>query len=106
MSMLIEDCPRCGASKVTFDVTQVNERDTAYDWQRRYEAFCICRGCNGATVFRLTQADIRSQRLLSDTKVMALANLNQVFRVEGYLSLKDKAAQKAPDHLPAQIDAV
>jgi hypothetical protein len=56
VAQLVADCPRCGAKKITFDVTQEHLLGLKYDWQHHYEAFAICRNCHRSTVFFLVQS--------------------------------------------------
>jgi hypothetical protein len=106
VAILIWDCPRCGAGKVTFDVPEVNEREMKFGWQRHFEAFSVCRGCKRATVFRLSQTDVKWKLLLATNKVTTISTLNDVFDVTGFVSIKDNVAEKAPEHVPEGIAAV
>ncbi len=51
MSMLVADCPRCGAKSITFDVLAEVYRITYHGWQNWYEIFCVCRQCGCPTTF-------------------------------------------------------
>jgi hypothetical protein len=106
VSELVADCPRCGSKRMTFDITKENFTHVRYNWQYWFEAFCICRHCNKATIFVL------SQNVDSDTKVVqksGLVNLsvavNRYMNIESYINLKDIATSKPPDHLPIEIEA-
>lgn len=105
MSELVADCPRCGAQNMTFDLTNQLAVAVVYDWKYSFEAFCICRACNKSTVFILSQKEPSDRELIRK----GLANLdravNQIMKVEGYISIKDMAAEPPPDHLPKNIDA-
>ena len=52
MSHLVADCPRCRAQKMTFNVTADSPLRHLGGYYY-YEAFCICRECNNATIFEL-----------------------------------------------------
>ena len=51
MSLLVADCPRCGANAITFDVTAQVYRRTQYDWRNVYEIFAVCRACRAPTIY-------------------------------------------------------
>lgn len=59
MSEYVEDCPRCGATKVTFDIMAAHRIKIRHGWQYWYEAFSVCRHCHRSTVFVLAD-DARS----------------------------------------------
>ena len=106
MSELVANCPRCGAKNMTFDLMNQLLIDVQYNWQRWFEAFCICRACNKSTVFVLSQK-INS---IGETIEQGLAKLpgavNRVMEVKGHISLKDVASEQPPDYLPKNIEAV
>lgn len=107
MSELVANCPRCGANQITFDLISGIPTRVLYDWQHWYEAFCICRNCKKSTVFVLCDDDMRSNNYV--TKKGGLAELsisvNNVMRIEDYISEKDAAARKPPEHLPPKVEA-
>jgi len=51
MSLLVANCPRCGANQITFDVRAQVYRSTEYDWCNLYEIFCVCRACSQPTIY-------------------------------------------------------
>jgi hypothetical protein len=108
MTILVHDCPRCGAAEMTFDVTSDTFLEERHGWQRIHEAFALCRVCHVSTVFTLAQresfhpTDSRFQRRPSDYGEVAL---NDYFRVEGYIAIKDMATAAAPEHCPAEVEA-
>jgi len=107
MSELVADCPRCGASRITFDLVSQTHVTTRYDWQRWYEAFCICRHCGRSTVFVLADKGIDEGKLLLKSSLAQITGaVNGLVRIESFISLKDRAAIAPPDHLPNQIGAV
>ena len=106
MSELVADCPRCGVKAMTFDLVSQHLLYVQYDWKCWFEAFCICRGCDRSTIFVLSQREISDK----DEIKKGLANLkraiNQLMRVESYISIKDTVSKKPPDHIPENIAAV
>jgi hypothetical protein len=55
MAEYVANCPRCRASRTTFDVPSTAHVATRYSWQRYYEAFCLCRHCSQTTTFLIVQ---------------------------------------------------
>ena len=107
MSELVADCPRCGANKITFDVTQEHFIRSKYDWQYWYEAFCICRHCKRSTTFTLSQNVDADKKLVHQNGLLKLAGaINRYMNIEGFISLKDALAIEPPEHLPENIAAV
>jgi hypothetical protein len=44
MSELVANCPRCKASKTTFDVFSSNYIGIGhYEWNKKFEAYSVCR---------------------------------------------------------------
>ncbi len=54
MSQIVADCPRCSASKTTFDLGSAVLREVD-GWQHRFEVFAECRHCTQPTLLRLVQ---------------------------------------------------
>jgi Domain of unknown function (DUF4145) len=106
MSELVANCPRCGAQNITFDLSSSTPVDTNYGWQTVYEAFCVCRKCHRSTVFALAERGIEESKALRNLSLINLTYaVNDLVQVQGYISLKDKAAEPAPEHLPAGLKA-
>lgn len=111
MGLLVENCPRCKANQITFDVLAEHAIDTVrYGWQRVSEIFCRCRHCDSTVIFRVAQlpemnplirAEFLSKRLLDLQQA-----LNNYVRVEGYIGIKDFAAVAPPDYCPLTVEAV
>lgn len=105
MSYIVQDCPRCGAQEMTFEVQKVFHFGTRYDWQKCYEVFSICRSCLKSTTFTIDQknsADSFSEQGMENANIA----LNMYFDIKGYISLKNNIAIQPPDHLPDQIQSV
>src|SRR5947207_6615477 len=104
MSELVADCPRCGATKITFDLLASHFAEERYNWQTWYDAFCVCRNCNRTAVFVLSQIEVEARRYIREEGLQKLeGSLNRYFTVEGFVSLKDFVRAKPPEHLPANI---
>lgn len=106
MSELVADCPRCGARHITFDLKAASWVGQQHKWQDWYEAFCVCRRCHRTTVFVLAQSEFSLGEKIKKHGVTQLPGaVNDYFRNEGYISLKDKAAETPPEHLPEDIES-
>src|SRR5690349_16072370 len=101
MAELVADCPRCGARRITLDVTDAHILSTEYGWKRSYEAFCICRDCNKATIFVLSDSVGADYKHVHDTGLVNLkTSLNNFVRIERFVSLRDVVSISPPEHLP------
>lgn len=107
MPDLVADCPRCGSSKITFEVLSSHTTGVRYDWQRWYEAFSICRHCQHASIFVLADSANADYNFVHKKGLLNLEQaLNRFVTVEGFVSLKDRAGAEPPEHLPGDIEAV
>lgn len=105
MALLVADCPRCGTKQITFDAYKEIHAGSKYEWQRWYEVFCECRKCHRATIFTVSQKDIKYKGALNSNGLLAFASLNDCVDVQSYICIRDIASQKAPDHVPNAIRA-
>jgi hypothetical protein len=107
MSELVADCPRCGSSRMTFDLISQTSIALKYKWQLWYEAFCICRHCSLSTVFVLSERGIDESEVIQKSGLTKINGaVNKLVKVEGFVSLKDAKAASPPDYLPNEILAV
>jgi hypothetical protein len=89
---------------MTFDV-----RDQLFleqqGWRNWLELFCVCRNCHLSTVFVVGQQHPQAQIIFeSDNGLVNYAkSLSDIVVVERFVSLRDNASQKPPDHLPEEI---
>ena len=105
MALLVADCPRCGAKQITFDVKAQALVLIQYDWQPWYEIFCVCRACHHPTIFLVSLEDLRSKDTFvrPDGLVNFAGTLNGYFKVNRFISIRDNAPTKPPEHLPEDI---
>ena len=94
MSELVANCPRCGAKAMTFDLMGQIHTSVSYGWQHWFEAFCVCRNCNKSTTFVLAQKEINAENEIRKGLSKLDRAVNQVMRIEGYISLKDTTSSK------------
>lgn len=105
MSELVADCPRCGAQRITFSLTQEHHFRTDYGWQQWYEVFCVCRGCRQATIFVLSQRAGQDHDVIHQNGLVRLdIAVNRYMDIEGYVNLKDLATESPPEHLPENVE--
>lgn len=106
MAELVANCPRCGARKITFDVTQAHIVGVHYGWQKWYEAFCICRHCDQSTTFVLSEkvdSDYATVHKIGLLKVSG--SINGYVEIERYISLRDTSAVAPPEHAPKDLES-
>ncbi len=107
MAELVADCPRCGSTRITFDLLSSIHTITKYNWQYWYEVFAICRQCHRSTVFVLADdvdADYKEVHKIGLIKMDHA--VNRYVRNEGFITLKDRAETKPPDYVPEEIEKV
>jgi len=108
MPLLVGNCPRCGAQSITFDVSAQVFRGTSYGWQTKFEVFSVCRNCHKPTILIIHMTTEGHQnnggRSVSSEQLMKYAgSLNDMFSVEGYVSIRDEAHVAPPEFLPQEI---
>ncbi len=106
MSTLVSDCPRCNASKTTFDVLGQNYVFQRHQWQNWYEVFSICRHCSRSTTFVIGLKEYDAKEIFyknSEAIVVFKDSLNDYFKVERYVCIADIATVDPPEHLPDNI---
>lgn len=70
MAEMVADCPRCGAKKITFDLTQAIIVGFEHQWQNWYEAFCVCRQCRRSTIFKLSESVHGNYKYVHETGLL------------------------------------
>lgn len=107
MAELVADCPRCGSSRMTFDLIGEALVSFRHNWQSWYEAFCICRHCSRSTVFILSEKGTNESEIIRKTGLASFKGAaNHLVKVESYVSLKDGAPVLPPDYLLPDILAI
>ena len=105
MAMLVADCPRCRATKITFDVNHGVQVGIQHNWLRTWEAFCVCRNCRKATIFVLSITDYEfSKSKYAECPVDFPGSLNPFLRdASRYICIRDIGAMEAPDDVPPNV---
>lgn len=108
MPILVTDCPRCGSARMTFDVKSYNDLGTEHRWQRWYELFSVCRNCHKATTFIVAQKIATGTHTYREAKkIMELKDsINDDFRVEHFVSLRDLSKYSPPEFVPEKIKSI
>lgn len=107
MAELVADCPRCGSRRISFDLLSAIHTRTKYDWQYWYETFSICRHCHRSTVFVLADDVKADYKSVHKTGLINIDHaVNRYIRIEGIITLKDRAEVEAPEDVPEAISKV
>lgn len=106
MSVLVANCPRCKAKQITFDVKSEVLINIRYNWQHIFEVFSVCRQCSRSTIFVAHQTETNSKKVISSGLCNYLGSINDIVRINDFISTKDHAAIPPPEHLPIDIDTV
>ena len=106
MAVLVTDCPRCGAKKMTLDVLATIPRFTEAGWKDFYEVFAICRACkkSGTFLISLREYNYRERFREPDKITKYEYGLDNFFNIEGVISIKDRAKFNPPEHMPTNIE--
>ncbi|MEJ8569696.1 DUF4145 domain-containing protein [Elongatibacter sediminis] len=106
MSELVANCPRCGASHMTFDLLNQVPVSIRYDWQYWIEVFCVCRNCNKPTIFLVAQKKYNDSKYIKEGLSKLTISANQVVEVKRHIGIQDTSAQEPPEYLPENIENI
>ncbi|NEH81849.1 DUF4145 domain-containing protein [Rhizobium leguminosarum] len=108
MALLSDDCPRCGTRKVTFDVSAQKSRGIVRaGWIEVFEVFAVCRHCHKSTIFVIENKEYDKAELWRNDGVSSYKGfLNDSFKVNAYINIKDQNKDPPPEHVPGQISEV
>ena len=95
--MLICDCPRCGAKRITFDTLGCIPNTSDDDL---FEVFGSCRSCHTSTVFLVRNISQNSFKNLMEGDFA----INNYIEVEGVVNLVPVNSSSVPKHLPGGIE--
>ncbi|MEG2682559.1 DUF4145 domain-containing protein [Citrobacter sp.] len=106
MAIMVNDCPRCGSQKITFQVKGVNYYGYKLLVNSKranvYEVYSVCKECNKTTIFIAQQ--LNSGADLSNIHWdESHWNLSQCAEVTGVITPADLKVSQPPEHLPQDI---
>lgn len=107
MVTLVDNCPRCGAKKIAFDVKGLSccNVHTQLDGRKiyEYEVYCVCRDCHKTTMF-LCLSLKRDTPLESLNWERGLFGLKDVAEIIRPITPADLAIDAPPEFLPQHIN--
>lgn len=106
MSLLVADCPRCGAKEITFDLKNQVHVSIYYGWKKYLEIFCICRACFKPTIFLVSQKEAHYKDLVDRGLASIDVAVNEIVFVERYIGIQDNSVELPPEYLPEEIDNI
>lgn len=113
MSILVKNCPRCGAQEMTFTVmgqtcTNYQKDPTAFSSPLvTVELFCICRGCEKSVVFVATFYEDTDRKYSQNKNLVHYdGKINDVIGSCRYIYLRDFKNHTLPDDLPNNIKKI
>ncbi len=105
MPFMVTDCPRCSLKNMTFDVKGYNnisptnnktfeeaeENLEPQEWCANYELFAVCRGCERATTFIISEFfdGDREIPIVNHKPLMEIDVINDAFEIKGFVRLSD-----------------
>lgn len=109
MPTIVQDCPRCVAQSMTFDILADVHVGIQDEWVHRFEVCAVCRRCYRPTLMRLVLEQYGARELFKEsgsiTKSKAF-DVSVFFRFGGYVNLADVSAKPAPADLPPDITTI
>jgi hypothetical protein len=105
MAEFLEDCPRCGAQKMTFDVHGANLISRLHGWLGTFEVFTVCRKCGRGTVFIIRHNTI-GHEVSKESPQSLKGVINRCFDVHGFVALRDLATTAPPSDVPPEIENI
>ena len=107
MPTFVQDCPRCNANRMTFDVIADVRVGKLYNWQQVFEVYAVCRRCGHPSQMRLLLENIRREDEFeaSGSLMKQKGDLAEAFRFDRFVTVADAASKPAPPDLPEDISA-
>ena len=108
MAQIVGDCPRCGASKTTFDITSDVYVALEYSWQTHHEMFVVCRNCARPTIYQghLTNSQLTSEMRKDDIICTLNGSVSGLFELDRPVTLRDNDPAAPPDMVPDNVASV
>lgn len=106
MAIMVNDCPRCGSQRVTFNIQDGNyiqDRHIGFNITIKiYELYCICRQCMRGTIF-IAQPSAE-QKTFEGVEWRSAFNLNAIGTITGTVGPADLKVSPPPEFLPEKIN--
>ncbi len=106
MSFIVDNCPRCNAALITFDVKAYNlisivegERGGS---TKCYEIYCVCKSCKKGTIFITYEK--KSSSLHENFILNNGMNLNSFLHIVRPVTPADISIPEPPEFLPPDIN--
>ncbi|CAD5999873.1 MULTISPECIES: DUF4145 domain-containing protein [Enterobacteriaceae] len=107
MVTLVDDCPRCGSQKISFDFNGLNCTKVYTNLggakTYEYEIYCVCRECRQTTMFMCWPLE-KNKTLDGYNWGSGLFGLREVVEVGRPVSPADIAVDEPPEFLPEHIN--
>ena len=105
MPTIVQNCPRCSAKNMTFDVVSDIYVGSKYDWQRYFEICSICRKCHSHVVSLISLRDAKNKDVFKENGklIQQGGDLAQWFNFDRFITIADSEAKPLPDSLPEPI---
>ena len=100
MAEFVQDCPRCGAKSITFDLLGDSPSKHRNIWI--FEALSRCRSCNNCSIAVFTYEDNMSGSY-NPGAISSIRGNPSFIDFERFVSVADKATIPLPDHLPPAV---
>jgi hypothetical protein len=107
MPTIIENCPRCNAQSMTFDVVADVWVGMEHNWVQRFEICAVCRRCKRPSLLLIRLSNPRVKDMFVSTGSVTKSNgdLEPTFQSLGFLSVADVTAKPSPEYLPNDVQA-
>ncbi len=104
MALLVANCPRCRAQRITLDAYADTPAGRTLKGNVKYEVFCVCRSCKQATIFMVVENDQRRYQRETTNYIIRPSTSADHFQVECPVSPADLDTAPPPEELPRDIE--
>ena len=106
MPTIVEQCPRCSAKNMTFDVVADVFRGSVHGWMHRFEICIVCRRCVRPSLLRIGLKSYKDSDIFSATSTVAKAegDLEPRFESIGFVDVGELNAKPCPELLPDDVE--
>lgn len=106
MAEFVNDCPRCGAKKITFDIAGDVVVGTIGPLTYIFETLSLCRACDRTTIFVMHgTVESSSHSWSSGSLARPTGALFSGIKVMGHVSIANEVTIPPPDFVPADVEA-